>query len=71
VTALPLRGSDLELGACPSADLFQKQIKRQAVLGGLINEYERAAAAITIDAFLSAWPLLVLAAAAAAEVWSG
>ena len=27
----------------PVADLTQKQIKRRAVLGGLINEYERAA----------------------------
>ncbi len=27
----------------PPADLFQKRIKRQPVLGGLINEYERAA----------------------------
>jgi putative transposase len=27
----------------PVADLTQKQIKRRPVLGGLINEYERAA----------------------------
>jgi putative transposase len=27
----------------PPADLFQTRIKRQPVLGGLINEYERAA----------------------------
>jgi putative transposase len=27
----------------PPADLFQKRIKRKPVLGGLINEYERAA----------------------------
>jgi putative transposase len=27
----------------PVADLFQEQIKRRPVLGGLINEYERAA----------------------------
>ncbi len=27
----------------PVADLSQEQIKRRAVLGGLINEYERAA----------------------------
>ena len=27
----------------PAADLFQKRIKRRPVLGGLINEYERAA----------------------------
>ena len=27
----------------PTADLSQKRIKRRAVLGGLINEYERAA----------------------------
>jgi putative transposase len=27
----------------PAADLSQEQIKRRPVLGGLINEYERAA----------------------------
>jgi putative transposase len=27
----------------PAADLSQQQIKRRSVLGGLINEYERAA----------------------------
>ena len=27
----------------PVADLFQEQIKRRPVLGGLMNEYERAA----------------------------
>jgi putative transposase len=27
----------------PVADLTQKQIKRRPILGGLINEYERAA----------------------------
>jgi hypothetical protein len=27
----------------PAADLFEKRIKCQPVLGGLINEYERAA----------------------------
>jgi putative transposase len=27
----------------PPADLFQTRIKRQPVLGGLINEYQRAA----------------------------
>jgi putative transposase len=27
----------------PTADLSQKRIKRRAVLGGLINEYQRAA----------------------------
>jgi putative transposase len=27
----------------PVADLYQERIKRQTVLGGLINEYERAA----------------------------
>jgi hypothetical protein len=40
---LPVSGSTGSGWCCPVADLSRQRIKHRPVLGGLINEYERAA----------------------------